>query len=108
MSMLHTCHTCGQSYPCDAKWCPGCGKRLGHKHERGDDAAAIVERDVIGGYCYRCSTCGSVSMLVANPRFCATCGARFTAVEPSPEVVESERRRREFAEKIGAVYVPRY
>lgn len=107
MSVLHTCHTCGQRYPCNAKWCPGCGKRLGHKDERGESATAIVETD-FDKFMYRCTSCGHVTLDVVAPRFCATCGARFTAVEPSPEVIESERRRREFAEKIGAVYVPRY
>lgn len=77
MSMYHRCRTCGTEYPCNCRWCPGCGKRLGHSEWRGADAARTDESGRLG-HSYRCSTCGSVTIDVPGPRYCSMCGAKFT------------------------------
>ena len=107
MSTRHTCHTCGSEYNCNEKWCPSCGKRLGHKQDRGLPATAIVEPD-FNGTKYRCSECGNVVLDFVHPSFCGTCGSKFINYLPTPEYAERERRKKEAAEQMGVTYVPLY
>lgn len=76
MSSFHRCRTCGTRYPCNLKWCPGCGKRLGHRDARGADTAMTDESRYTAELVYRCSTCGDVTIDVYAPRYCGNCGAR--------------------------------
>ena len=89
MSALHRCHTCGTKYDCIARWCPGCGKRLGHRDSRGKDAVGIVEWRMIGfGHDthYRCGNCGHITMDTPEARYCTMCGSKFTEFKDSDDV----------------------
>lgn len=101
MSAWHECRTCGTIYPCNSRWCPGCGKPLGHREPRGNGTTATAEVDGYGEM-YRCGACGEVTLDVPLPRWCAHCGARFTEYVDGADVAAKkqarERTRKLFAQ----------
>ena len=79
MAITHRCHTCCTEYNCISKWCPGCGKRLGHSDPRNHGYATCqTEYDYGGTPWLRCSSCGHVSYVATRNKYCGECGAKWS------------------------------
>lgn len=101
--LCNTCHTCEFRYVMTARFCPGCGKRLGgsprregrgHECEVWDDASSKHD----SAHWYRCTSCKRTFEHVynggRNESFCPNCGARIVAWYEVPYTVP----RGDFAE----------
>lgn len=78
MALWHKCHTCGTKYECTAKWCPGCGKRLGHKEKRPQEACKIIYERNHGEIWGKCSNCNELVFKLGSEdyaKYCPNCGA---------------------------------
>lgn len=95
MALLHRCHTCNQQYENNARYCPGCGKPLGHKEPRADGNVYLTEQaDNRLQPWFVCSGCGRVTE-GRGYGFCPHCGAYVNAYRMRPRVSDEMRRLRE-------------
>ena len=92
MAVIHRCHTCNQEYEAIARYCPGCGKSLGHKDPRASGNVYLTQDgdDQLRPW-FKCSGCGHTTEGMGYG-FCPYCGAYVHAYRMRPTVSDEIRR----------------
>lgn len=65
MADWHICHTCGIEFYSGARWCPGCGKRLGHRLKRAQPTTMKINEFSVIYEWVDCSGCGPCAFALA-------------------------------------------